>query len=276
MQHFPTEYDNDSDFDARNKKNHELIRKYYVPDILASGMNVGLKMDVDPIYLSDDAKGDYPNPNDFSAYAGLRSPDLMGNDPRMKIINSPGLAMAYLEVKDFPQLSKYNATGCEARLVMRYLSIQHLYQIPVVMLFRDEDRPATDRLGELKSAFGKGPYGGLIWDLMVHEASMSPHVPHKRETPSGNKYYPQVIWRAQNPITNAPIMMPMREIADQLRSGEVSMRRVDPAKHQLWETLGSDRWKKEWIGKYDERSWFNGRRKPMRVPKDGLAVFTAT
>lgn len=260
--HFDTEYGEDDGFDARNKKNHELIRRYFIPSILASGMNVNLKMDVDPIDLSGDER-DYPNPNDFDAYAGIRSPDLMGIDRRMKIINCPGLAMAYLEVKDFPQLSKHNATGCEARLVMRYIAIQHLCRIPVVMLFRDVDRPATDRLGELRSAFGKGPYGGLIWDLDIHEASLSPKVPHVK----GDKKYPQILWRAQNPISGKPIMRPMSEIAEQLRSGEVSMRSVDPRGHQLWDTLNGPRW----------REWPEARRqKEMLVPKDGLTVFTTT
>ena len=265
MSHFETDYEDGTSFDERNAANHKIIREKYIPSIKDAGMSVNLKQDVDPIELSDDDKKDYPNPNDFTAYAGIRSPDLMAIDGRIRIANILGLSIAYMEVKDFPQLSKYNATGCEARLVMRYLAIQHLCRLPLVMLFRDEDRPATERLPELKSAFGRTPYGGLIWDLDVHEGSMSPRIPHVKEGKFGKREFPQILWRAQNPFDGKPFMSPIQEIAELLRSGKVSMKSVDPTGFPLWNTLNGQRWE-EWPEEL--------RQKPMIVPKGGLVVFT--
>lgn len=268
MAHYKTVYGDETDFDARNALNHEEIKKHYIPAILKSGMSVNLKVDVDPIELSPGAKADYPNPNDFTAYSGIRSPDITVIDEQIRIVGAEGLAEAYMEVKDYPRLSKYRETGCEARLVMRYLAIQHLCRKPVIMLFKDHDRQENDKFAEQKAAFGGEPYGGLIWDLVVSTKSF--RIPHVKRRPDGSEgRFAQILWYLDRP-DGTPLMRPISEIAEALRSGRTRMTSVDPTDESrsydqpLWSMLNN---KEMWKGWPSPKEF-------MRVPKKGLVVFT--
>ena len=263
MAHYETVYGPETDFATRNARNHEEIKRHYIPAILKSGLSVNLKVDVDPIELSDHDKEDYPNPNDFTSYSGIRSPDITVIDDRIRIVGAEGLAEAYMEVKDYPRLSYYRETGCESRLVMRYLAIQHLCRKPVVMLFKDHDRKENGKFAEQKAAFDGEPYGGLIWDLVVSTKSF--RIPHVKRHPNGSEdKFAQILWHLDRP-DGTPLMKPVSEIAEELRSGRVSMRAVDPSDHPLWSMLGN---KELWKGWPKPKEF-------MRPPKGGLVVFTS-
>ena len=266
-QHFETEYTGADTFEEKNRRNADIIRSKYLPFMIAAGLTVIPKVDADPIELSPYAKASYPNPVDFNARNGIRPPDVMGIDQRMRIANAPSLDTAYFEVKDFPQTSLHNASGCEVRLVRRYLGIQHLFHMPVVMLFMDRDVPATPSLPyALDSAFKENgeyiPYGGLLWDLLLHDKSMSPRIKHKGETRNS----PQIIWQVQD-LEKKRIMRPINEIAESLRSGKVRMESMDPTSHPLWKSIHNVYWWGEWGVKKEDMP-------RMVVPPGGLTVFT--
>jgi len=262
--HYPESKYVGKSFEETLEISDENTKNFYLPHIIKAGFSVNPKQDSWPLSLSKEEKENYINPNDNNAYSGIRSPDLLAFCGSM----SASIPFVFFEIKDFARLGIWPLTGFPVRLDMRYIALQHMYKIPVIILFRDYPREASGNIPALtKSPYGFNiPYGGLLWDLPICSVKSwnIDHINHKN-----GKRYPQILWKTEDDEGN-PTMLTIYEIAETIKRGLIKMKTIDPLDPKLGElwriTNNKDRLESV-KGTYKEL-------KPMSVPEGGLNIFT--
>jgi hypothetical protein len=221
-EHFVTTYSSSRTFEEKNEKNRAIMEAELVPALNALDLKVVLasadKEAVSvPAAIADEWL-DFRGPNPY------RPPDLLCHNPW-------GTSCKYIwvEFKDFPMMQKYPCTGFQLKHLRTYLSVQHHFETPVLVLFRDSaDREVDNKLGEgYRSAFIRGGkehfYGGLLADL-------KPNFSISLTSDS------QVRWYSQESLQerDTPVMRTLEEIASDLRAGKVLRKEVPPEDLEYW------------------------------------------
>lgn len=261
--HYPDSNYAWKNFEQTLKVSDNNTNEFYTPKIVDAGFSVGSKQDAERIQLSKVEQENYINPNDDNAYAGIRSPDLLALCPFSSLIR-----LVFFEIKDFPRLGIYAMTGFPIKLIMRYIALQHLYKIPIIILFRDFYRPPSGNIpGLLSSPYGFNiPYGGLLWDLPI-STTKSWVIAHK--PPRSGRQYPQILWETEDSKRNAK-MLTIYEIAEKFKQGLVKMKTInplDPKEGELWRITNNKTRIKSIKQDYAQVQ-------PMTVPENGLNIFT--
>jgi len=187
--------------------------------------------------------------------------DLRLADILVKINNNE----AFIEFKDQPQMNQFLSTGCRIRLIRNYIAIQHHFELPLFMIFRDNEiqesgKSSAGNLDPYVSAYkdenGFYPYGGLLFDLRVCYRSTCP--PFARNRTGRDD---QLRWTCQDDYQGKePLMKSLAQNINDLSAG-VRRMQGDPGDLSLWTAI--QRWSKEFG------------LSPLTVPKDGLIWFTA-
>jgi hypothetical protein len=266
-----TRYQGAIGFGEKLAKNEDEIKFSVIPDLVKEGCSVMLPS-VDKFPFFPAIHEEWPD-TAYDASKGARPPDIEVLDPRFNFRFAGTDSMrVFVEFKDFPQMSRYPATGFRIHCARTYIACQHYMRQPVVCLFRDDEphergnMDANPPMIPYQSAFKEGGkyllYGDLLMDMKIHEESC-----FLRRIDRSKKDF-QIRWWSQNRpgpgnigADNAPIMKPWPEIAELLRSGKVRKKMGDPEGLPIW----------DFIQEHSEAAGFP----KMRVPDGGLVWFTA-
>lgn len=261
MSYYNTDYTETQGFEPKLKRNDQKIKDVYIPSMLAAGLNFSPHcIDNVPFELSEDNAGEWIDPLSRNARNGIRPSDLRSDgNKRFKIAGSDSKSLL-IEVKDYAQENYHLVQGIRYRNLRTYLALQHLWEVPLCVMFLDNAQESgNDALPAFNSAFKENgswvPYGGLLLDLKV-----DPIHSFRPKDMENDKRNGQVRFTAQEDRQGKfPRMKTIQQITDDMKSGRVSRVQGDPRDLSLWIMLktAADRFKDE----------------PLIVPPGGLVYF---
>jgi len=252
-QYFKTEYSGCSSFDEFKRKSSARIEEYRLAFSRHNiSLGYGCEMDSVPLDHSGDPRWICPRHADRTRVA-----DLFMLCPGMVVSGMPPgchKTNGMIEIKDFPRMSRYPATGFPLYEFQVYVAVQHYYDLPVAVFFKDDIERAqgTVEMPPFSPCYGKEPYGGLLRDLKFHESSFM----EERGKP---RYKTQIRFRTQ--LGERPLMCTIPQFAAMLRNG--SLRRTvlrDPYEWDSW-TIAQNRAEEFGLTK-------------MREPEGGLICYS--
>lgn len=267
--HYDTEYEDTSDFKETLAKNTKIIIERVIPELKTQGFNFSIERCIDEFAykLTEEEKENWIDPLHFQIKRDIRPPDLLSDGNSFIKIANESITSVLFEYKDQPQENEYLMQGIPYRNVRTYLAIQHLWQIPVIPIFRDT---ALQETGESKirkltayiSAFKDGGefilYGDLIFDMRV-----SPRRSYDIGQSNGKL---EIRWYAQRWVdgseSDSPMMKPISKITELLKSGKIR-KVIEPNPYEklpLWKLI---------------QDQSDARNEPrLLVPEGGLVYFT--
>lgn len=256
-QHYKTEYVNDDGFKPKLGKNDEIINTGYLPELESWGFQFEQgRFDSEALQLSTEQAARWLEP--LTPRNGIRPPDLKTLPCDFVKIQNSDSKIVLFEVKDYPQENNFLMQGIPYRNARTYLAVQHLLEVPVFLLFRDNQlqEAGTSTLKPFTSSFKKDGkyllYGGLLTDLYV-----SPRRSYIDER-TGKV---QIRWVAQQEHDgSAPVMHKLEDLVQMLKDGKIKKVKRDPTTLALWNLIQS---------KSDERE-----EAKLITPADGLVYFT--